>query len=166
MKKVVAIIILFIGVLFASRHGYVFPVLGSLINLAIPPEELYEPIDESLLMSGEHRYNFLVSHKYPGNYLVYISVPKLEGITNLESDISVGVLLRSGEEVIYQDDDVEQYVYWGSNRQGLGYNVYHFSNDISERTNLNLQVILRGDVDGFIQRYNGATIGFRKGSDE
>jgi hypothetical protein len=171
MKKIqiTAIVIVFMVISAAcihfSRHGYVFPGLGSLLNLAMPPEDLYGPVTlKEELTPAKRIYQFDLVHKYPGNYAIDISfsseqqeLPPLR-----DSDIMASLEITYDNKTIFEfKESKPNYGHY----RGVMFKTHRFPDDVGKRKGMLATVKISGDIQKFLDEHGGATIAISKASD-
>ena len=169
MKKVLlllsCLLALLVGVSVAARHAYLFPAYGSALNFLSPPRDLWIPLASEQVQKGVRKYEFIVSHKYPGNHEVQISIPRQKGLDPLPGDLRVTLEIGAEGEIPIKRSGSGA-CFWGIKRQGASFCSYSFPRDIASRGNAICRVLIEGDIDSLLKRYGNVMVEITKGSDE
>ncbi len=80
---------LWFGVSAAGRHAHLLPGYGSALNRLFPPNDTWVPLASAQVQKGVRKYEFTVSHKYPGNHEVKVSIPRQKGLEPLPTELTV-----------------------------------------------------------------------------
>ena len=169
MKKILlllaCLLALWIGVSVAARHAYLLPDYGSVLNLFFPPDDVWAPLASAQVQKGVRKYEFTVSHKYPGNHEVKISIPRQKGLEPLPTELTVTLeIVQEGKIRMKRSGTGGSF--WGIERQGAEFCRYSFPKDFSSREKVVCRVLIEGDADSLLDRYGDVVVAIAKGSDK
>ncbi len=156
---------LWIGVSAAARHAYLLPGYGSALNLFFPPNDMWVPLASAQVEKGVRNYEFTVSHRYPGNHEVVVSIPRQKGLEPLPTELLVTLEIEQEGQVLMKRSGAGS-SFWGIERQGENFCRYSFPEDVSSREDVVCRVLVEGDFDSLLDRYTDLAITIRKGSDK
>jgi hypothetical protein len=169
MKRIllpsVCLLALWIGVSVVARHAYLLPGYGSVLNLFFPPDDVWGPLASSKVQKGVRKYEFTLSHKYPGNHEVEISIPRQNGLEPLPVELIVTLEIEQEGKIRLKRSDAGG-SFWGIERQGAAFCRYSFPEDISSRDKVVCHVLIEGDADSLIDRYGDLVVAIAKRSDK
>jgi hypothetical protein len=135
------------------------------LNLFCPPDDLWLPLASAQVQKGVRKYEFPAAHKYPGNHEVKISIPRQKGLEPLPTEFTVTLEIEQEGEVLTKRDESGN-SFWGFDRQGVSFCHYSFPADVSLRENVVCRVMIEGDSDLLLDRYEDVVIAIIKGSDK
>jgi hypothetical protein len=159
------LIAFWIGISAAARHAYLLPGYGSVLNLFFPPDDVWAPLASTQVQKGVRNYSFTVSHKYPGNHHLKISIPRQKGLELLPVELSVTLEIEQGGKIFMKRSGAGS-SFWGIDRQGVEFCRYSFPVDVSSREKVVCHVLIEGDVDLLLDRYGDVVVSIAKGSDK
>jgi hypothetical protein len=169
MKRILLLLVCLIafgiGISTAARHAYLLPGYGSVLNLLFPPDNIWTPLASAQVQKGVRNYSFTVTHKYPGNHNVVISIPRQKGLELLAVELSVRLEIEQSGKIMMKRSGAGS-SFWGIDRQGLEFCRYSFPKDVRSREEVFCHVLIEGDVDALLDRYVDVVISIAKCSDK
>jgi hypothetical protein len=169
MKKTLLVLAfllaLWVAVSAAARHAYFLPKYGSALNFISPPNDIWLPLASAQVHKGVRKYKFTFSHKYPGNHEVKVSIPRQRGLEPLPAELTVTLEIEEKGQILMKRRESGS-SFWGIDHQGASYCQYSFPEDVSLRENVVCQVLIEGDVDLLLDRYEDVIITIGKASDK
>jgi|GEM_PF-2351987 len=85
---------MWVVVSFAARHAYFLPSYGSALNLFFPPNDIWVPLSTAQVQKGVRKYEFTISHKYPGNHEVTVSIPRQKELEPFPHELTVRMEIK------------------------------------------------------------------------
>ena len=148
------------------QQGKFLAQMGPVLSLIFPPEDLYDPLATTGLVSGKNEYTLRFTHKYVGHHTVEISVPGKSRIGKMEPELQISLEVFDGDTLLYSDGPGKGSGFWGRNDHGLRFSRYNVPGDLPVSRPLTARITISGDLTGFLEGRKGATIGLTKVSDE
>lgn len=148
------------------QQGKFLAQLGPALSLIFPPEDLYDPLATTGLVSEKNEYTLRFTHKYVGHHSVEIAVPGKASIGKLEPELQVSLEVFDGDTLLYRDGPIKGSGFWGRDSHGLLFTWYGVPEDLPVARVLTGRITISGDLTGFLEGREGTTIGFTKVSDE
>jgi len=137
-------------------------------NLFFPPDDLYAHLATSPLEKYTGNHNFLVQHKYPGQYEIVLwtsSTPKIgdKYITDFIVEVSVAI-----KKVFIINTKVSKPFsqFWGNQNGGMVLFAYRVPEDIPKHEPAYIKTNISGDKYDFIDKYGDTNIIIRKRADK
>lgn len=142
-------------------------MIGPLLNLVAPPEDLYLPLVEARLETAKSEYQFQFAHKYVGNHALVVSSPQpqKEAYPRYD-DIAIKLTVLEDEPAIFTIENKRFGKFTGRNAYGAVVARYRVPEDLPVSTRLNAKVWIDGDLEGFLGRRGPTVIKIKKISDQ
>ena len=123
------------------------------------------PLASAQVQKGVRKYEFTISHKYPGNHEVKVSIPRQKGLETLPPELIVTMEIEQKGQVLIKRSGSGS-SFWGFERQGTNFCQYSFPEDVSSRGKILCHVLIEGDIDSLLDRYGDVVIAIGKGPDK
>ena len=143
-------------------------ISSPLFNFFFPPSDLYVPLSSEKLLKSPHHYSVAASHKYPGQYEIQIQASSSSGIGILyEVRFSAEVIISYGDKELFRASlEKPEYQFWGNDDGGIVLVNYRVPETVQRSLPVQIDVILNGDIQHFIDKYGDSQIQVKKRSDE
>ncbi|MFC1753625.1 hypothetical protein ACFL96_09575 [Thermoproteota archaeon] len=142
------------------------PKIGSLLLLAVPPEDLFVPLASVDLKADQREYEFIIIHKYVGNHGAFIKFRRPESMDEITGiGLKARLTVEQDGEMIYDKTSDIQSRYWGKSESGLSLNPYYVPDDLPVGIALKVKVFIEGDIGDILERFEDVKVVLCKGSD-
>ena len=150
-----------------AQQGKIFPRWGKISLLLSEPDDLWIPLAKAPLKRNLQEFTFPLSHKYVGHYNIEILfADKNINVWDIDkSDISMSVSFYDSETVLFTKTSSYAGGFKGSRGSGLTFIRYSLPEDLPINRKLNAGIEITGNIDNFMNKYGGAEVIIKKGSD-
>ena len=150
-----------------AQQGKILPNWGKISFLFAEPKDLWYYLAEATLEKNKKEYNFKFSHKYVGNYEINIlfSNKNIDTMGMAKNDLELTASFQDNKRMLFSKKSTQVSWFIGLRGNGLNYINYSLPEDAPINKQIDVKIILLGNIEEFINKYGNSKITIGKDSD-
>ena len=134
-----------------AKKGAIAPSYGAFLNRLFPPKEICYPIAQQAIWEPTKKVTLIGTHKYPGEYSVFLLLPKTKGPQKFPEIGNVQLTLSPRETEQTTNKKPKTMASPGTpvfvdGMHGKKYTTYNFPQDTQNEKNLAFDIAFLGDI--------------------